>query len=211
MPRNGRFAAALATLAWFSVLLQCYLSLQLAVRNGKTVASGLATFFSYFTVLTNVLVCISLTVILIGGSSAAARFFSRPQFTAGLAANMAFVGLSYHFLLRNTWDPQGPALLADSLLHYAMPALYLGYWWFTRPSATLRWPHPLIWSAYPALYLAYALVRGNATGTYPYPFIDVAVIGYRDTIFNALRLLLAFLGLAYAFVALDRVRARPSA
>ena len=34
------FALSLAALAWFSVLLQCYLSLQLASQNGKSIGSS---------------------------------------------------------------------------------------------------------------------------------------------------------------------------
>ena len=53
-----------------------------------SIGSGLEVFFSYFTVPTNLLVCVSITL-----SS----------------------------LLRHTWSPQGLHLLADVLLHYAVP------------------------------------------------------------------------------------------
>jgi hypothetical protein len=32
--------------------------------------------------------------------------------------------------------------------------------------------------AYPIAWLAYTFVRGAATGCYPYPFLDVNVVGY---------------------------------
>ena len=60
-------------------------------------------------------------------------------------------------------------LLADVLLHYAVPVLYLVFWWFALPKASLRWVDPLVWSAYPAAYCAYALARGALIGSYPYP------------------------------------------
>jgi hypothetical protein len=135
--KNRAFAFSLLTLAWFSVLLQCYLSLQLATQNGKSLASGLEIFFSYFTVLTNMLICVSLTFSLISPSSALGKWCSRPDIVAGIATSIAFVGLSYHFLLRNTWNPQGARLLADVLLHYVVPALYVLYWWFDSSKVTL--------------------------------------------------------------------------
>jgi hypothetical protein len=205
-------ARALAALAWFSVLLQCYLSLQLAMRNGKSIGSGIETFFSYFTVLTNLLICVSLTVSLVRSESTPGKWFSRPPVVAGIATSIAFVGLSYHFLLRNTWNPQGAYLLADVLLHYVVPALYVLYWWFDYSKAALRWVHPLFWSAYPIVYLVYALVRGSMIDRYPYPFIDVGALGLGRTMQNALGLLLGFIALGLSFVALSRLRqqARPS-
>jgi hypothetical protein len=215
------FALSLAALAWFGVLLQCYLSLQFASRNGKSMGSGLAVFLSYFTVLTNLLICVSLTFSSMASSASSAssgsptssgsstssdKWFSRPSVVAGIATSITFVGLSYHFLLRHTWNPQGAQLLADVLLHYVIPALYVLYWWFVSSKAALRWTHPLFWSLYPTVYLVYALIRGSIQGSYPYPFIDVAKLGYGRTMLNSLALLFAFLALGLLFVALGRAR-----
>jgi hypothetical protein len=93
----------LAAIAWAGVLLQCYPSLKLAVRSGKSIGGGLLVFLGYFTVLTNLLVGASLALPLMATPSAAGRFFSRADVLAGIAVNIAFVGLSYHFLLRKTY------------------------------------------------------------------------------------------------------------
>jgi hypothetical protein len=199
------FALSLATLAWFSVLLQGYLSLQLASQNGKSIGSGLTVFLSYFTVLTNLLICVSLTNSLMASSTSSSKWFSQPSVVAGIATSIAFVGLSYHFLLRHTWNPQGAQRLADVLLHYVIPALYVLYWWFVSSKAALRWTHPLFWSLYPMVYLVYALIRGSIEGSYPYPFIDVAKLGYGRTMLNSLALLFVFVALGLLFVALGRV------
>ena len=204
--KRRAFAFWLVLLAWSSVLLQCYLSLQLATHNGRSVASGIGIFFSYFTVITNLLICLSLTVSLMGPRSTLGNWCSRPDVVAGIGTSIAFVGISYHFLLRNTWNPQGAQLLADVLLHYVVPALYVLYWWFGTSKAALRWIHPLFWSIYPAVYLVYALIRGSIVGSYPYPFIDVARVGYERTTFNSLGLLSVFISLGLLLVALDRMR-----
>ena len=201
----------LAAIAWAGVLLQCYLSLRLAVRSGKSIGGGLVVFLGYFTVLTNILVGVSLALPLLARRSAAGRFFSRAGVLAGIAVNIAFVGLSYHFLLRKTWNPEGLQWIADMALHYAIPALYVLYWGLLSPKGALRWTHPLWWSAYPAGYLAYALVRGEITGSYPYPFIDVAAIGVGRTLRNAFGLLAAFDLLGAAFVLFARTMGRARA
>ena len=206
--KNRSFALSVAVLTGLSVILQGWLSLQLAIHNGKSIGAGLATFFSYFTVLTNTSIFISLTLSLVGPASPAGKWCARPGVVAGIAANIAFVGLAYHFLLRNAWNPQGAQLLADLLLHYVIPALYVLYWWSDAAKAVLRWTHPLLWSIYPAAYLIYSLVRGYFVGSYPYPFIDAAHIGYARTMLNALGLLIVFIALGLLLVALGRVRRR---
>ena len=206
VPKHRTFAISLAALAWGGVLLQCYLSLRLAADNGTSMGSGLGNFLSYFTVLTNILICVSLTASLTGPSSTLGQWFARPSVVAGIAVNIAFVGLSYHFLLRNTWNPQGAQLLADVVLHYGVPVIYVIYWWLESATATLRWSHPVMWSAYPTIYLIYALIRGGVVGRYPYPFIDAAHLGYRRTMPNSFGLLLAFIVLGLVFVALSRAR-----
>jgi hypothetical protein len=206
--KSRAFALSLATLAWFGVLLQCYLSLRMAAQNGKSVGGGLESFFSYFTVLTNSLISVSLTFSLSAPSSTLGKWFSRPGVVAGIATSIGFVALSYHFLLRHVWNPQGAQLLADVLLHYVIPALYVLYWWLDFSKAALRWMHPLFWSAYPIVYLIYALIRGGIGGSYPYPFIDVAALGYGRTMINSLGLLVVFIALGLLFVALSRTRRR---
>jgi hypothetical protein len=207
-PRNRVFALSLAVIAWLSVLLQCRLSLQLATQKGVSIGGGLEIFFSYFTVLTNLLICVSLTLSLMSPSSALGRWFSRPSVVAGIAVSIAFVGLSYHFLLRNTWNPHGVHLVADVMLHYAVPALYVIYWWLDYSKAALRWIHPLFWSIYPTMYLVYALIRGRLVGSYPYPFIDAGDLGHGRTLLNSVGLLFVFLALGVLFVALGRARRR---
>jgi hypothetical protein len=201
------YTAVTACIAWFGFLLQGYLSLQLATSNGQTVAEGLNTFFSYFTVLTNLLVCLALTWPGLARESAPGRFFASPFAVAGIAANIAFVAISYHFLLRLVWNPQGAQLLADRLLHYVVPVLFVGYWFVYFRTGALRWIHAVWWSVYPTVYFAYALIRGAHVGSYPYAFIDARALGYGRTMQNAIGLLFGFIVLGLVVVALDR-RAR---
>jgi hypothetical protein len=207
MPRRA-LVIALAALAWFAVLLQFSITVRSAMDSGRGVAGGIVIFLGYFTILTNLLVCISLTMPLIAPSSSLGKFFSRPEVTAGIAVSILFVGLAYHLLLRNDWNPRGAQKLADVLLHYVIPALYLLYWWFDSPKSALRWTHPMVWGVYPTLYLVYALIRGAILGSYPYPFIDAASIGYGQTMINSVGLLIAFIALGFLLVALGRQRGR---
>jgi hypothetical protein len=209
--KNRAAVIALATLAWFSVLLQLYITLHTNVLNGKGVAAGIVSYLGYFTILTNLVVCGALTLPLIAPSSAAGRFFSRSDVTAGVVTSIVFVSLAYHLLLRNAWNPQGLQLAADVLLHYVMPALFLIYWWFNYPKGALRWIHPLYWGLYPTVYMIYVLIRGGIIGSYPYRFIDPLAIGYEHTMINAVGLLFVFIVLGLIVVSLGRIQRRVSA
>ena len=119
-----------------------------------------------------------------------------------------FVGLAYYFLLRNVWNPQGLSLLANVILHYVTPTLFLIYWWLVFPKGALRWSYPLIWSIYPTAYMLYVLVRGEIIGHYPYGFIDPSTIGYQKTLINAIGLLAVFIALGLMLVAVARLQRR---
>jgi hypothetical protein len=210
-PKNKAVVIALAALAWCGVLLQLYLSLHSAIENGKGVVGGLVSYFGYFTIVTNCLVCITLTMPLLAPASASGRFFSRSDVTAGVATSIVFVGLAYHVLLRNVWNPQGLNLIANDRLHCATPIFFLAYWWFYTPKGALRWTYPLIWGFYPTAYLIYALTRGFIIGSYPYGFIDPSAIGYPQTMINAVGLLFAFIAIGLILIALSRIQRRASA
>jgi hypothetical protein len=66
----------------------------------------------------------------------------------------------------------------------------------------------LFWSVYPTIYLVYALIRGSIAGSYPYPFIDGAGLGYARTMLNSFGLLFVFIALGLLFVTLGRARQR---
>jgi hypothetical protein len=217
MPLKGTYqknkisVVALAAVAWLGVLLQLYLSLHSALENGKGLIGGIVSYLGYFTIVTNFLVCITLTAPLIAPTASAGRFFARSDVTAGVATSIVFVAVAYHILLRNVWHPHGLDLVANDLLHYITPLLFLAYWWFYFPKGALRWSYPVIWGLYPTAYLIYMLTRGLIIGSYPYGFIDPKAIGYQQTLVNAAGLLIAFIAVGLILTALGRIQRRASA
>lgn len=197
-------ALALAVIAWSGVLLQLWLSLRLAETNGKSMAAGFLVYLGYFTVLTNIFVALQLTSPALAPSNPIRQFFARPQTMACAATSIVLVGLGYHFLLRHIWNPEGLQWLADMLLHYVVPVAFCFYWLLALPKASLPWWSPLAWCVYPVAYFAYALVRGVAVGAYPYPFIDVTVIGYGLVFRNALALLVVFVVVGWLLLAVGK-------
>jgi len=84
-----------------------------------------------------------------------------------------------------------------------MPLLFVVYWWCCVDKGTLRIKHLVAWLLYPVGYFAYALLRGHSIGVYPYPFIDVATLGYGQVLINALAILLGFIAIGLLILGLD--------
>lgn len=185
-------AAAVAALAWAALLLQLFLTLRLSAANGNGMAHGLWQYLAYFTVLTNLLVATVAT----RGALSADSGLDLP-WRGGAVTAIVLVGLGYHLLLRNVWDPQGAQWLADVSLHYAVPLAALLWWLALPPRRHIAVAAPLRWLLYPAAYALYALVRGAMSGFYPYPFIDVAALGMARVLLNTAVLMLAFVLAAY--------------
>ncbi len=198
-----------AVVAWFGVLLQLYLSLKLSLANGKTIGEGVSIFFGYFTILTNILVALVLTLPLVAPASTAGRFAWRPGVQTATAAAITAVGVAYFFLLRDVWNPRGWQLAADAVLHYLTPILFLAHWWFVVPKNGLRWFHIAAWLSFPAGYMIYMLVRGELTGLYPYYFLDAGALGYGKVLANGLGILLGFVLISSLLLVAARVQRTP--
>jgi hypothetical protein len=192
-----------ALLGWAGLSIQLYLILLGRWELGASLLGGLVNCFSFFTVLTNTLVAVVLSFELTHRDSAARRWFLGPAVRSGIAVSIALVGLAYSLLLRHLWQPEGWQFIADELLHDVMPVLFIGYWWVCVPKGSLRLRHIGLWMLYPLVYFGYILLRGNLLAAYPYPFIDVATLGYPQVLINAGGILAGFVGIALGVVGLD--------
>lgn len=198
-----RFVSVAALLGWAGLSIQLYLILLGRWELGASMLGGLVNFFSFFTVLTNTLVAVVLTWELTPRESVVRRWFLRPGVSSGIAVSIALVSLAYNLLLRHLWQPEGWQFVADELLHDVLPLLYIAYWWLWVPKGSLRLGHIGLWATYPVVYFAYILLRGDLLAAYPYPFIDVASLGYPQVFINAAGILAGFVGIALVVVGLD--------
>ncbi len=64
---------------------------------------------------------------------------------------------------------------------------------------------------YPLAWLVFTLVRGPISDFYPYPFLDVRVLGYPAVLLNCVVVAVLFVALAAAAAAFDRAMARRAA
>jgi hypothetical protein len=205
---------ALATfglaLGSFAVLLQAGLTIPLRMANGHGFAEAVVFLLSFFTVLTNIAVVAVYAASLFSAQLGFLAKMNRPLARACVAACIAVVGLVYATVLAKIWAPQGLFWLCDVLLHYVAPLLYLLWWIGFGRDGSLRWSDAPNLLVAPLIYLAYAVIRGSLTGTYPYPFINVAALGVVKAAVNSLIVALAFLAASLLVIALDRILKSPA-
>lgn len=204
-PKGRAFAAVVMAVSLASLLLQYVLLLELT-RDNVGALLGTLRFFSYFTILSN----LGVTLVCLGALRGGGGLSTRARVRGAVALYIGVTGLIYVLILRHLWQPQGLQWWADTGLHYAAPALYLGWWLLAAPHGRLNLRDAVAWLLFPLLYLAWALLRGAWLGEYPYPFIDAGQLGYARTAINAAGMLLVFLALAGILLALDRLLARRS-
>ena len=201
------YAAVGALLGWFALALQLYLML---VQSPAPERLGtVITFFSFFTILTNILAASVFTAVAFHPKHGWGEWLCQPSVQAATVVYIAIVGMVYQLLLRQLWNPQGAQWVADVLLHSMVPVGYVVYWLLFAPRAGLSWKDSVTWLIYPGVYLVYVLARGAVSGSYPYPFVDVNVLGYGGVLARSGLLMLVFLGMGLLVVAVGRrVRAR---
>lgn len=150
----------------------------------------------YFTVLTNLLVAGAMLAVAGGWKISG-------SLAAGLVVAIVMVGLIYHLVLARLWAPQGLAWWANQGLHTAVPVAFCG-WWLAFANKDVGWRDLPKWLIWPAVYGLYAVVRGNLTGFWPYPFVDVSVLGGVQVTVNTAGLLAAFAVLGAGVIGVAR-------
>ncbi len=203
-------AALLAVFCWLALVLQLVLHIQAANGLGLSLAEALIRFFSYFTIQSNILAALVLTAFAI--KAGMDEWLVHPFVRSAVAVYIAMVGIIYHTLLRQLWEPKGAQWFADTALHTVMPVGYLVFWLTCVRKAGLRWYDPLLWLIYPLFYLGFVLVRGKMSGFYPYPFIDAKTLGYAGVAANTAGLLIVCAALGMCLVGLGwwLARRRPA-
>jgi hypothetical protein len=204
MPSRESFKNSFALVAgltgWFAVIVQFVI-----LMENKTASTGetIIRFFSFFTILSNIAVAISFTAVLAPPASWLSKQFNRPGTQSAVTVYIIVVGVVYNIILRSIWHPQGMQRIIDEILHSVMPFVMLIYWLRFTDKSQLRLSQAIRWLGFPLVYTLFTTIRGEISGYYPYPFLNVPVIGYPRAVFNGVLLLAFFtlLNLLLIFVA----------
>ena len=191
-----------AALGWFAVVMQFVLMMQNRVES---LTETTIRFFSYFTILTNSLVTLYLTVLWLKKPTFLLTRFEKPGFLTAVTIYITVVGAVYQIVLRVLWEPTGMQRIVDELLHTIVPVCMIVFWTAYEDKKAVSWKSIPSWLVYPLIYLIYILFRGNLSGFYPYPFVNVTALGLEKVLVNSGFLVLAFVVLAFAFVGVGKI------
>lgn len=194
------WAALTALMAAASLLLQHLLLVQ---GPGAAAGIGVATlrFFGYFTILSNLAVCVGCGWVVLGR-------VLKPAVAASLALCIGVTACVYVLALQGLWQPTGLQWWVDAGLHYVVPALFLLGWLLLLPHGELRWRALGGVLLVPLVYLGWAMLVAAMTGQAPYPFLELQRLGLAAFLLNVLRVAGVFVVGWTLLWGLDRWRRR---
>jgi len=196
------YRMAAAAIGWFALVVQ-YVLIVKYKTDGDLIAAAIR-FFSYFTLLSNVLVALAMTLPWLAPETKLGRFFLEPAIRTAILAYIIIVAVIYHVVLRKLWNPEGWEYVADTIEHVVAPTLYVIDWLLFVPKGTLKFRSAFVWLLFPVAYAVFSLIHGAVTGFYPYPFIDESKLGYDQVLTNMGGLVGAFAGLGLVLIGVDR-------
>lgn len=187
--------ALMAVVILAAVFAQLGASLSAAAADGKDMLTIVTNFFSFFTILSNVLAAIVLLISVVWFFT---RRQAREQFEdagtrliepAALATAVACVstymiitGIVYNTLLRSITLPQGsePIPWSNETLHLVGPLFLLADLFLGPARRSLPWSRVLAIIVFPIVWVVYTLLRGPLITNpgngqpfwYPYPFLN---------------------------------------
>lgn len=198
--RTGRMAAgALAAIGW--VGLGLYVVAEAATQKGDWLAA-VWTNLGFLTDLSNLLLAVVMTGVALG-----VRPLSRAHVVGWAIAAIATVGVG--FWLIGGRLVLGRSAVEDILLHGVTPWVGLLFWLVFAPKGGLRWKRSLFWLAWPIGYFAYAMIRGVATGTYAYGFLDPAKSSVANIVITVGMITALFAVWGLVLLLLDRAMRKP--
>lgn len=198
---NRIFIGIIALIGWFAILFQFYIMM---LNRVASIPETIIRFFSFFTILTNILVAISASVLFIKRGQSSVSFFQRSTTLTAITVYISIVGLIYNVVLRQLWQPKGMQRLVDELLHLIIPILFIIYWLLFIRKKELNWKNLWAWLLYPLAYIIYAIIRGAFSGFYPYPFVDVSLHGYQVVLINSLGITVLFILFCLIFIGIGK-------
>jgi len=205
MTRNSNknyLVLACSLACWTTIVGQFILIIQNRVVS---IAETIARFFTFFTILTNILVAITFTVIWLQPKNRL-TFFLKPNTQTAIAVYIFVVGFVYNTILRFIWQPQGIQRIVDEMLHLIIPIVYILYWYFEIEKTAVIWKNIFGWLIYPIIYLIVIMIRGNYAKYYPYPFVNVSELGIIKVAINSVYLTIFFGIMSAVFVGVAKFK-----
>jgi len=179
--------AAASVLIAAAIIAQAARSISGAIEGGRDVTTTVVNFFSFFTILSNVLSVIALAWAAVWFWTRGRRDAAAPEprsLAVALACATTYMlvtGVVYNTLLRGIPLPQGTTVpWSNEVLHVVGPLVLAADLFLGPRRRALGWKTILAVLVFPVAWVVYTLVRGPLTTSpitgdpfwYPYPFLN---------------------------------------
>ncbi len=179
------FALVIILSSGLGVLIEMIMtSLDTSILNGVKL-------LRYFTIQSNLLVCIFFVLILMGLDQ------KYKNYLGGVTIYIFVTFTIYFTMLSMIWNPTGLRALSNALLHYITPWLVVIYSIYTRSEYKYQKSDILKWMIYPLGYLLFLFLHGAITNDYIYPFFNVVENGVFSVILMVVFLVVFFVILSF--------------
>jgi hypothetical protein len=128
-----------------------------------------------------------------------------PSVRTAIAGYLMVVAATYFFFLRFIGDDYGLERLADRLMHYVTPLLFMIDWIAFVPKGRVPWSLAGTSLLAPLAYGVWTLLHGAVADWYPYPFVNMRSLGYQQGLEHMAGFVVVFAGIALVLIMLDRI------
>ncbi|MHC1695564.1 MAG: Pr6Pr family membrane protein [Eubacteriales bacterium] len=191
----------------------------LILMTGYSSGKDGSELFCYYTVQSNLLVCLIYLFLCIKGGADLLRgrcvACYYPRMKGGVVLCIFATNLIFHFVLMPQMLYAGAAFevfsMASMFVHYVVPLMTVADWLVFDKRLSLRVTDPLRWLCIPYVYFAGVLVRAavgpvlSHGSRYPYFFIDVDKYGWLSASRYLAILTVLFLCLGYLIFLTDKI------
>lgn len=192
-------AYILSIIGWFALILQYYLTIE-NTTNSFTEANF--RFFTYFTILTNLIVTIYFTCLALKNQR---EEYENSGILTAITVYITVVGFIYQVILRAGFPPTFLQIIANELVHSVIPVFTIIFWYLYGNKKDLHYNMIPKWTIYPICYLLLILIRGHFSGFYPYPFVNVTNLGLSKVLINSLWISIFFIAVSVLYIKIGKV------
>ena len=169
------------------------------------VMSRIFDFFTYFTILSNIVVAIVMTMLWRNPNRKGAVF--RTLHLDSLLM-ISVTGLIYGIVLAGGAKLQGLEHVTNACEHYIVPLLMVIVFIVYGPRGNFHVGTVFAALILPIAWAFFALIRGAAIGAYPYGFLDVATLGLTRVIINIVMVAVLGIIIGFVYLLIDKLRSR---
>ncbi len=161
-------------------------------RGQDSVGVVVWKYFSYYTILSNLLVLIWFAALTFWPQLSVGRFAQNPNVATAITFYIVTVGIA-NYLIYGWLNLSLFERISDLLVHAVTPVITLSYWLFFVEKTQLQYSTLGYWLIFPLTYAAYTMSHGKWTQFYPYEFTNVQALGLNKVLLNALALSISLL------------------